>query len=60
MSANRTVLLIHPVQDGNGQPELIEALNRAGIQTKQLILNGDYSALLDALDEDVLPVVVKG
>lgn len=60
MSANRTVLLIHPVQDGNGQPELIEALNRAGIQTKQLFLNGDYSALLDALDEDVLPVVVKG
>jgi hypothetical protein len=60
MSGTRKVLLIHPHADKAGMPELAEALRRAGAEVEQHFLSDDCSALLDALEGDVLPVVVKG
>lgn len=56
----KKVLLIHPRPDRPALPELAEALRRAGAEVEQHFLTGDYSALLNALEGDVLPVVVKG
>jgi hypothetical protein len=60
MSKKRKVLLIHPVPGRACLPELADALRRAGAEAEDFFVTGDYSALLDALQDDVLPVVVKG
>jgi hypothetical protein len=54
------VLLIHPIQGRTCLPELTEALRRTGVELQQIFMTDDYSALLDALEGNVLPVVVKG
>lgn len=60
MSGKKKVVLIHPRADKTAMPGLAEALREAGAEVEQHFLSGDYKALLDALDGDVLPVVVKG
>jgi len=59
MSEKKKVLLIHPHADRAALPELAGALRRAGAEVKEHFMAGDYSALLDKLEGDVLPVVVK-
>lgn len=58
MSEKKKVLLIHPHAD-RALPELAGALCRAGAEVEEHFMAGDYSALLDKLEGDVLPVVVK-
>ena len=60
MSEMKRVLLIHPRADQAALPELAGALRRAGAEVDEHFIKGDYSALLDKLEGDVLPVVVKG
>lgn len=60
MSGKKKVLLIHPHADCAALPELAESLRRAGAEVGEYFMMGDFSALLDALEGDVLPVVVKG
>ncbi len=60
MSAPRKVVLIHPRVDDPGMPELTEALRRRGAEVEQLFLAGNFSQVLDAIEGDVLPVIVKG
>lgn len=59
MNGQKRILLIHPVPDRPGLPGLAEALSRAGADVTQFFLTDDYAPLLDALEGDVLPVVVK-
>ncbi len=59
MSTSKKVILIHPRPDRAALPELAEALRRAGAEVQQFFMTDDYSTLLDALEGDVLPVVVK-
>jgi len=60
MSEKRKVVLIHPFADRACLPDLAEALRRRGAEVQQVFLSDDYSVLLDALENDVVPVVVKG
>ncbi|MCL4701295.1 MAG: hypothetical protein OZ920_01780 [Burkholderiales bacterium] len=60
MSAGRRVVLVRPA----GVPAvdgLVEALREAGAQVRELELapSGDFAALLDALEEGFMPVVLK-
>lgn len=59
MTNKRKVLLIYPGADTSGGSALAEALQRQGAEVEHQILTDNYEALLDALREDVLPVVVK-
>ncbi|MFZ5483964.1 MAG: hypothetical protein ACOZB0_07015 [Pseudomonadota bacterium] len=59
MSEGKKVLLIHPRADKTGLPGLAEALRDQGAAVEQHFMTGDYSALLDALAGDVLPIVIK-
>ena len=60
MNGKRKVLLIHPRADQAGLPGLADALRRAGAEVELHFLADDCTALLDALEGDALPVVVKG
>ncbi|KAA0219441.1 MAG: hypothetical protein DWB43_07160 [Lautropia sp.] len=60
VSAGRRVVLVRPA----GVPAvdgLVEALREAGAQVRELELapSGDFAALLDALEEGFMPVVLK-
>lgn len=60
VSAGRRVVLVRPA----GVPAvdgLVEALREAGAQVRKLELapSGDFAALLDALEEGFMPVVLK-
>ncbi len=60
VSAGRRVVLVRPT----GVPAvdgLVEALREAGAQVRKLELapSGDFAALLDALEEGFMPVVLK-
>ncbi len=57
MSENKRVLLIHPAS-APVMPGLAEALRAEGAQVRELQL-GDYPALLDALEQGWMPVVLK-
>jgi hypothetical protein len=57
MSESKRVLLIHPVS-APAFPGLAEALRAEGAQVRELQL-GDYPALLDALEQGWMPVVLK-
>ncbi|MBV2184275.1 MAG: hypothetical protein KUL88_07020 [Rhizobium sp.] len=56
----KTVLLIHVQGVKHHLPGLPEALEKIGAVCRQLVLDGDYGPLLDALEGNVIPVVVKG
>lgn len=57
MSANKKVLLINPLA-APVFPGLAVALLAAGAEVREMNLD-DYSALLDALEQDWMPVVLK-
>lgn len=59
MSAKKRIVLIHTSPEHTGLPGLAEALGRAGADVETFVMAGDYAALLDVLEGDVLPVVVK-
>lgn len=59
MSDKKRVLLIHPRPDKTGLPGLAEALRDQGAEVEQHFMTADYSALLDALAGEVLPIVIK-
>ena len=56
----KTVLLIHVHGAEQRLSGLPEALEKIGAACRQLVLDGDYGPLLDALEGNVIPVVVKG
>lgn len=57
MSENKKILLINS-EAAPVFPGLAEALRAAGSEVREMNL-GDYSALLDALEQDWMPVVLK-
>ncbi|WP_296748953.1 hypothetical protein [Thiobacillus sp.] len=57
MSTEKRVLLINPVAVP-AMPGLAEALRAAGAQVRETNMD-DYGALLDALEQDWMPVVLK-
>lgn len=59
MSAKKKIILIHPDARSPALPGLADALRAEGAEVEQHFLTGDYTALLDALSGDALPVVVK-
>lgn len=59
MSARKRIVLIHTTPDQPGLPGLAEALGRAGADVEEFVMTGDYAALLDAIEGDVLPLVIK-
>lgn len=60
MNTGKRILLIHARADRASFPELADALRKAGAEVEQHLLTDNYDALLDALQGDVLPVVLKG
>jgi hypothetical protein len=57
MSAGKQVLLINP-EASPAMPGLAEALRAAGAEVREMNLD-DYGALLDALAQGFMPVVLK-
>ncbi len=57
MSTAKRVILINPATVPV-MPGLAEALRAAGAQVREMNLD-DYGALLDALEQDWMPVVLK-
>lgn len=57
MSTGKRVLLVNPAA-APAMPGLAEALRAAGAQVREMNMN-DYGALLDALQQDWMPVVLK-
>lgn len=58
MSDKKQIVLIHPGAE-RALPELAESLRRAGAEVSEFFLTEDHTKLLDALQGDALPVVVK-
>lgn len=62
MSETKTVVLVHPRGRQAGVtalPALAEALRQAGARVIECRLPADMDKLLDALQADALPVVLK-
>jgi len=59
MSKIKRVLLIDPLAGAAHMPGLAEALREAGAEVREIRLAHDYGAVLDALEQDFLPVVLK-
>jgi hypothetical protein len=59
MSESKRVVLIDPLAGAARMPGLAEALRAAGAEVREISLGGDYGAVLDALEQDFLPVVLK-
>jgi hypothetical protein len=59
MNARKKIVLIHTSPEQAGLPGLAEALSHAGADVSEFVMTGDYDALLDVLEGDVLPVVIK-
>lgn len=57
MSTGKQVLLINP-DAAPAMPGLAEALRAAGAEVREMNLD-DYAALLDALAQGFMPVVLK-
>lgn len=57
MSTGKRVLLINPAA-APAMPGLADALRAAGAQVREMNTE-DYGALLDALEQDWMPVVLK-
>ena len=57
MSTEKRVLLIDPAA-APAMPGLAEALRAAGEEVREMNTD-DYGALLDALEQDWMPVVLK-
>ncbi len=57
MSTEKRVLLVNPAA-APAMPGLAEALRAAGAQVWEMNVD-DYGALLDALQQDWMPVVLK-
>lgn len=57
MSTGKQVLLINP-EAAPAMPGLAEALRAAGAEVREMNLD-DYGALLDALAQGFMPVVLK-
>lgn len=59
MSEAKRVLLIDPQGGAASMPELAAALRAAGAEVRELRLAGNYEAVLDALEQAFMPVVLK-
>lgn len=61
MSETKRVVLIDPLAGAGRMPELAEALRAAGAEVREIGLggDGDYGAVLDALEQGFMPVVLK-
>lgn len=57
MSTGKRILLVDPAA-APAMPGLAEALRAAGAQVREMNVD-DYGALLDALQQDWMPVVLK-
>ena len=57
MNDKKRILLINPASEP-AMPGLAEALRNAGAEVREVNLN-DYSAVLDVLAQDWMPVVLK-
>ncbi len=57
MNTEKRVLLVNP-SAASAMPGLAEALRAVGAQVREMNLD-DYGALLDALEQDWMPVVLK-
>ncbi|HUX32027.1 MAG TPA: hypothetical protein VMV78_15590 [Thiobacillus sp.] len=57
MNTGKKVLLVNPAAVP-AMPGLAEALRAAGAQVREMNTD-DYGALLDALEQDWMPVVLK-
>jgi hypothetical protein len=59
MNGKKRVLLIDPLAGAACMPGLAAALREAGAEVREMTLAQDYGAVLDALEQDFLPVVLK-
>lgn len=60
MSETRTILLLAPTAAEQARvAELGAALENGGSKVEQMVVEGNYDRLLDALAGPVVPVVVK-
>jgi hypothetical protein len=59
MNGKKRVLLIDPLAGAASMPGLAAALREAGAEVREISLGHDYDAVLDALEQDFLPVVLK-
>lgn len=57
MNTGKRVVLVNPPA-APAMPGLAEALRAAGAQVQEVTMD-DYGALLDALEQDWMPVVLK-
>lgn len=57
MSTGKRVLLINPAA-APAMPSLAESLRAAGAEVREMNMD-DYGALLDVLEQDWMPVVLK-
>lgn len=55
----KPILLITVTADQAVPAGLVEALRAAGGQAETMVLGNDFDALLDKLQDNVLPVVLK-
>ena len=59
MNGTKRVLLIDPLAGAAPMPCLAAALREAGAEVREISLAHDYGAVLDALEQGFLPVVLK-
>lgn len=59
MSEAKRVVLIDPLAGAARLPGLAEALRAAGAEVREMSLGGDFDGVLNALEQDFLPVVLK-
>ena len=60
MTAENTILLLYPtVADEMAGQALKEAFQRMGIPVEELVIEKNYTRVLDALEKAVIPVVVS-
>ena len=60
MTAESTILLLYPaVADEMAGQALKEAFQGMGIPVEELVIEKDYTRVLDALEKAVIPVVVS-
>lgn len=59
MNGTKKIILIDPLAGAARMPGLAAALRDAGAEVRELDLAEGYGAVLDALEQDFLPVVLK-
>lgn len=59
MNKTKRILLLDPLAGAAHLPGLAEALREAGAEVREIRLTHDYGAVLDALEQEFIPVVLK-